>query len=65
MSFHIQFLRGGGTAITLGFLCLCTHWAQGADLDESIRKVRMGGKEIVVELKRKELLTKQVSFLQP
>jgi GH35 family endo-1,4-beta-xylanase len=62
MNFNIQFLRGGGPVITLGFLCLCAQWAQGADLDESIRKVRMGtlvvqaapGTEIRVEQVRHE-----------
>ncbi len=62
MSFPLPFLCGGRTAITLGFLCLCTHGAQGADLDESIRQVRMGtlvvqaapGAEIRVEQVRHE-----------
>src|ERR1017187_7224884 len=47
MSFNLKFLRGSGAGIILSFVCAYSQTAQGADLDESIRRLRMG--TLVVE----------------
>ena len=62
MSFNLKFLRGSGAGIALSFVCACSQTAQGADLDESIRRLRMGtlvveaapGMEVRVEQVRHE-----------
>ena len=62
MSFNIEFLHGSGAGIVLSFLCACGHMAHGADLDEAIRRFRMGtlvveaapGTEVRVEQVRHE-----------
>ena len=62
MSISLKFLRGSGAGITLSLVCACGQTAQGADLDESIRRLRMGtlvveaapGTEVRVEQVRHE-----------
>ena len=62
MSFSLKFLRRSGAGIALSLVCACSQMAQGADLDESIRRVRMGtlvveaapGAEVRVEQVRHE-----------
>jgi endo-1,4-beta-xylanase len=47
MSFDLKFLRGSGAGITLSLVCACSQTAHSADLEESIRRLRMG--TLVVE----------------
>ena len=62
MSFNLKSLRGTGAGIALSFVYACSQTAQGADLDESIRRLRMGtlvveappGMEVRVEQVRHE-----------
>ena len=62
MSFGLKFVRGGGAGVALSLVWAFFQTVQGADLDESIRRVRMGtlavtatpGAEVRVEQVRHE-----------
>ena len=62
MNSNNQFLRGVSAAVIVGFVWVASPWARAADLDEAIRKLRMGtlvlettpGAEVRVEQLRHE-----------